>query len=162
MPLDIVLKLVGKEPLAKQLLYSSSHVVGFGLRGKMPHGKKCWIYFPETSCAFYRVSCFSTYSKSNVPSSETKLPTLRVGSTVLETPSEPKSGPYWSLMFEISESSLKPVNMATIFEDTIRQAIDVKMIFPDSEIVSLFHSRVEHGYPVPTVNRCACCDCIDS
>ena len=81
------------------------------------------------------------------------LPTLRVGNAVLDSPSEAKAGPYWSLMFEISESDLKPVDLSTIYEDTIRQAIETKMIPEDAEIVSMFHSRVEYGYPVPTVDR---------
>ena len=68
-------------------------------------------------------------------------------------PSEAAPGPYWSLMFEINESKMRPVNLATIFEDTIKQAIDVKLFGADAEIVSLFHSRISHGYPVPTVDR---------
>ena len=56
-------------------------------------------------------------------------------------------------MFEISESDLKPVDLSTIYEDTIRQAIETKMIPEDADIVSMFHSRVEYGYPVPTVDR---------
>ena len=95
----------------------------------------------------------SRFAKSNVPNAEVELPTQWVGSKRLATPSEPTPGPYWSLMFEINESKLKPVNLATIFEDTIRQAISVKLFDPEAEIVSLFHSRISHGYPVPTVDR---------
>lgn len=33
----------------------------------------------------------------------------------------PKAGPYWSLMFEVSENSVyKPVNVETIVEETIQ------------------------------------------
>ena len=153
MPLDLTLQMVGREDLAKKLLYSSSHIVGLGFRGKIPHGKKCWFYFPEDNCAFYRCSCFSTYSKENTPDPSVLLPTLRVGSKKLASPSEPKPGPYWSLMFEISESPLKPVNLATIIDDTIQGALNVKLINEEVEIVSAFHTRVTHGYPIPTLSR---------
>ena len=36
------------------VLRSSSHIVGLGIRGQCPHGLKCWLYFPEDDCPFYR------------------------------------------------------------------------------------------------------------
>jgi len=153
MPLDYTLQLIGRDDLASKLLHSSSHIIGLGLRGKNPHGRKCWFYYPETNCAFYRCSCFSTYSKNNVPAADALLPTLWVGSKQLPQPSQPEAGPYWSLMFEISESSMKPVRLSTIMEDTIKGAIAVQLFTEETEIVSLFHSRISHGYPVPTIDR---------
>jgi protoporphyrinogen oxidase len=41
MPLDTTLKMVGKEELSKELFYSSSHIIGIGLRGANPHDNKC-------------------------------------------------------------------------------------------------------------------------
>ena len=37
-------------------LYSSSHIIGIGVRGHSPHDTKCWLYFPEDDCPFYRVT----------------------------------------------------------------------------------------------------------
>lgn len=54
LPLDIMLTWLGKEEWAKQLQHSSSHIVGVGIRGECPHGLKCWLYFPEDNCPFYR------------------------------------------------------------------------------------------------------------
>merc|ERR1711908_30806 len=54
-PLDVSLKMLGSasEPtLAKRLTYSSSHIIGIGLRGINPHDTKCWLYFPEDNCPF--------------------------------------------------------------------------------------------------------------
>ena len=67
MSLDYTLKLVGQESLGEGLVYSSTHVVGVGIRGEMPHGTKCWLYFPEDDCPFYRVTVFSNYAKTNCP-----------------------------------------------------------------------------------------------
>ena len=61
MPLDYTLRLINRDDLADRLLYSSTHIVGIGLRGKSPHGRKCWFYYPELTCAFYRCSCFSSF-----------------------------------------------------------------------------------------------------
>jgi protoporphyrinogen oxidase len=67
MSLDTTLTLLGKEELGHGLVYSSTHVVGVGLRGVQPHGTKCWLYFPEDDCPFYRVTVFSNYAKANCP-----------------------------------------------------------------------------------------------
>jgi protoporphyrinogen oxidase len=43
---------------ASQFKHSSSHIVGFGMDGQPPeHLKsKCWMYFPEDDCPFYRAT----------------------------------------------------------------------------------------------------------
>lgn len=38
-----------------------------GIRGHCPHGLKCWLYFPEDNCPFYRTTVFSHYAKKNCP-----------------------------------------------------------------------------------------------
>merc|ERR1712169_170141 len=53
--------------LSKGLFYSSTRVIGVGLRGERPEriGDKCWLYFPEDNCPFYRATIFSNYSPNN-------------------------------------------------------------------------------------------------
>ena len=58
------------------LCCSSSHIVGIGLRGQCPHGLKCWLYFPEDNCPFYRTTVFSHYAPKNCPSPDAKLATV--------------------------------------------------------------------------------------
>jgi protoporphyrinogen oxidase len=53
-PLDVTLRWAGKAEWAAGLEHSSSHVVGIGIRGECPHGLKCWLYYPEDNCPFYR------------------------------------------------------------------------------------------------------------
>ena len=55
-------------PALEDLEYSSTHVIGVGLSGTAPEQfkTKCWMYFPESNCPFYRVTHFSHYAPANV------------------------------------------------------------------------------------------------
>jgi len=55
---------------------SSTHIVGLGIRGECPHGSKCWLYFPEADCPFYRATVFSHYAPANCPLPDARLRTL--------------------------------------------------------------------------------------
>lgn len=81
-----------------------------------PHGTKCWLYFPEDNCPFYRTTVFSNYSAANCPAAATTLPTLCMGdgSAPAAHSAEQAAGPYWSLMFEVTESQYKPVNQEPV------------------------------------------------
>ena len=71
--------------------------------------------------------------------------------------SEAKPGPYWSLMFEISESKLKPVNQKPtslagakwpeIVKETIIGALNTKMVDAKDEIVSVYHRYLSSLLP---------------
>jgi protoporphyrinogen oxidase len=140
MPLDVLAKMLTPsvevaQESAPKLLRSSSHIIGVGLTGEMPEklAKKCWMYFPEDNCPFYRVTVFSNYSPNNVP--------------------DPQSGKYWSLMSETSESEVKHVNRETLVEDTIVGMLNTGLIKSREQIVSTWHYTAEHGYPTPSLER---------
>jgi len=118
---------------AQGLKHSSTNIVGIGLKGKPKAdlASKCWLYFPESDCPFYRTTVFSNYSPNNVPDIEQ----------------------YWSLMTETSESAHKPVDTQTIIEDTIQGLLNTKLISSREEIVSTWSFRAEYGYPTPSVER---------
>ncbi|KAF5580663.1 UDP-galactopyranose mutase [Fusarium pseudoanthophilum] len=139
----------------KPLYYSSTNVVGVGIRGKRPDriGDKCWLYFPEDNAPFYRATIFSNYSPYNQPSDDVMLATKQLANDDKPTSSEPASGPYWSIMLEISESSYKPVNQATLLEESIQGLINTDLLKPEDEIVSTYVRRFDHGYPTPTLER---------
>ncbi|KIN03728.1 hypothetical protein OIDMADRAFT_177831 [Oidiodendron maius Zn] len=141
--------------LSKGLFFSSTHVIGVGIRGDRPEniGDKCWLYFPEDDCPFYRATIFSNYSPYNQPDKSVKLATQSLGDGSKPKSSEPKEGPYWSIMLEVSESSMKPVDQANILRDSIQGLINTKMIEPTDEIVSTYHRRFDHGYPTPSLER---------
>lgn len=119
--------------LASRLKYSTSNIVGIGLKGQpAPELRtKCWMYFPESNCPFYRTTLFSNYSPNNVPDIRTS----------------------WSLMTETSESPHKPVNQATLVEDSIQGCLNTGLIKDRSEVISTWSYRAVHGYPTPSLDR---------
>jgi protoporphyrinogen oxidase len=145
MALDDLLRCLVDRPqlttAASGFVYSSSHIVGIGLKGSPPADlrTKCWIYFPEDRVPFYRATVFSNYSPNNVPT----------------------SSPHWSLMAEVSESPDKPVEVSTVVADVIAGFLACGFIDPAS-VVSTWHRRLEHGYPTPWLGRDAVLAPIDA
>jgi protoporphyrinogen oxidase len=127
------------------LRYSSTHAVGVGLEGPIPESLagKCWMYFPEPELPFYRVTVFSNYSPNNVP----------------------KPGRQWSLMAEVSEARSLCAGLPIAPQDAPRTTHDeivqrtlgglkaAGLIPADAAVASLWHKRVEHGYPTPVLKR---------
>ena len=89
------------------------------------------MYFPERELPFYRVTVFSNYSPHHVP----------------------HPGRQWSLMAEVSESATKPVDPACVVPQTIAGLKAARLFGPEAAIESLWHRRVEHGYPTPSLER---------
>ncbi|KAF2835710.1 FAD/NAD(P)-binding domain-containing protein [Patellaria atrata CBS 101060] len=143
------------QTLTKGLFYSSTHVIGVGIRGERPEriGDKCWLYFPEDNCPFYRATIFSNYSPYNQPEASKKLKTLQLADGSAPKSSSAQSGPYWSIMLEVSESSMKPVDHKNLLKDCIQGLVNTEMLKPTDEIVSTYHRRFDHGYPTPTLER---------
>jgi protoporphyrinogen oxidase len=134
LPLDTLLSMLvdgdALAPLASQFVYSSSHIIGVGLRG-MPRDDmrtKCWIYFPEPEVPFYRATVFSNYSPNNAPQG------------------------HWSLMGEVSESPEQPVDTTTIVGDVVEGFCACGFI-DRADVISTWHRRLDHGYPTPWVGR---------
>jgi protoporphyrinogen oxidase len=158
MAVDALVERMGDQELvklSKGLFYSSTHVIGVGIRGERPEriGDKCWLYFPEDDCPFYRATIFSNYSPYNQPQKDAKLPTLQLANGSRRNSMQPKEGPYWSIMLEVSESSMKPVDNENLLKDCIQGLVNTEMLKPTDEIVSTYHRRFDHGYPTPTLER---------
>ena len=158
MAVDDLVELMGDKKLiqlSKDLFYSSTHVIGVGIRGSRPEriGDKCWLYFPEDDCPFYRATIFSNYSPYNQPQKNVKLPTLQLANGSRRQSMQAKEGPYWSIMLEVSESSMKPVDYDTLLKDCIQGLVNTEMLRPEDEIVSTYHRRFAHGYPTPSLER---------
>jgi protoporphyrinogen oxidase len=138
-PLDVLITLADIEslkPCVEQFRHSSVHVVGIGLKGAPPpHLKsKCWIYFPEDNCPFYRATVFSNYSPNNVP-------------TISD---------FWSLMVEVSESAFKPVDRASLLDSVIQGLLATKLIESPNAVASTWMYCARHAYPIPFLGR----DCL--
>ncbi len=124
----------GVHATARKLRYSSSNIVGVGLRGSPPESlrKKCWMYFPESDCPFYRVTVFSHYSPANVPDSDSQ----------------------WSLMAEVAESEHLPVDSSKLNSSVLAGLRATGLISEEqSAVVSTWAYRAGHGYPTPFLGR---------
>jgi protoporphyrinogen oxidase len=138
-PLDVLISLADIEslkPCIEQFRYSTVHVVGIGLKGAPPpHLKtKCWMYFPEDNCPFYRATVFSNYSPNNVPDITR----------------------FWSLMVEVSESPYKPVDRTGLLDSVIAGLLATRLIESPNDVASVWMHSACHGYPTPFLGR----DCL--
>lgn len=134
-PLDCLTGLAKLERLelaTSRLLHSTTHVIGIGLLGSPPPHLRAmtWMYFPESDSPFYRVTVFSNYSPHNVPAAAT-----------------------WSLMAEVSESRFKPVDGCRVVESVLEGMRATRLVSPESEVASRWHTTLPYGYPIPTVDR---------
>ena len=138
MPLDVlVASLSGDVPdcvrtQAARLRHSGSYIVGVGLEGKCP-SSKCWMYFPESNAPFYRLTYLSNYSPDVVPD-----------------PSR-----YYSILAEVSHSEHKPVDRASIVDETVRGLVATKMITEQEvdDIVDAHLIERDYTYPTPSLER---------
>ncbi|EIW69004.1 hypothetical protein TREMEDRAFT_31510 [Tremella mesenterica DSM 1558] len=149
------LRLQQLKEASKGLIWSNTIILGIGIRGERPEriGDKCWLYFPEDSAPFYRATIFSNYSPYNTPPTSKSLPTIQLANPNLPFDNTPKTGPYWSLMFEVCQSEQKPVNLDTLLKETIKGAIATELLKETDEIVSTYERRFDYGYPTPTLGR---------
>jgi protoporphyrinogen oxidase len=136
MPLDQLLSIgddAGLKTARDRLKYSTVHVFGIGLAGSAPArlASKCWIYFPESTCPFYRLTVFSKYSPRNVPNPER----------------------YWSLIAEVSASPAKPVDGEHLSDQVIDGLLTAGVISSKANVVTCWRYTAEHGYPTPFLNR---------
>lgn len=135
MPLD---KLVASlescpEPVREastRLSHSSGMFVGIGV-ARPAETDKCWLYFPESSSPFYRVTYLSNYSPHIAPDGQHLLLT------------------------ETSHSPHKPEDESTIVQRTIEGLIATKVLREEDRelIVASDLQNVAYTYPVPTVER---------
>lgn len=138
MPLDRLVQCMngevpdGVREHATQLRHSGSLVVGVGIKQPAP-STKCWIYFPEDNCPFYRVTYLSNYSADVVPDVNT----------------------HYSLVAEISTSEFKREESAGIVERTVQGLVNTKTISEGDKdkIVDTHVIERDYTYPIPCLNR---------
>ena len=123
---------------AAALVFSGVHVVGVGLDGPTPEHlrTKCWMYFPEPSSPYYRVTLFSHYSPNNCPEPDTQ----------------------WSLMAEVAESPVKPVDRKRIAEDVVNALVRDGLIPDRGKVCSVATRFLPYAYPTPFLGRDAVVD----
>jgi protoporphyrinogen oxidase len=136
-PVDLLVQSMTNVPAsvraaAQSLLHSGSVIVGVGLQQPSP-STKCWIYFPESDCPFYRVTYLSNYSPEVVP--------------------DPASN--YSLLAEVSFSPHKPVAIESAVEEVIDGLVNTRFLSPDDrrDIVDTHRIVRQYTYPIPSLRR---------
>ena len=91
------------------------------------------MYFPESNAPFYRLTYLSNYSPDVVPD-----------------PSR-----YYSILAEVSHSEHKPVDRASIVDETVRGLVATKMITEQEvdDIVDAHLIERDYTYPTPSLER---------
>jgi protoporphyrinogen oxidase len=133
-PLDKFIEVAGLTQfsgLKNNLRHNGILSVGLGLK-KSAFSDKCWVYFPESNCPFYRITYFSNYSPNNT-----------------------SSGEYSSLICETAYSEFKPYPKDKVIEDTIQGLINAGVLSAEDKkrIVSTYLIDVEYAYPIPNLGR---------
>jgi len=136
MPIDLLVNRIKQAPerirrATRGLHHSSGLIVGVGIRRPCP-SQKCWLYFPETTSPFYRVTYLSNYSPYIVPDEN-----------------------HFLLLTETSYSEHKPENKADIVDRVVQGLLNTKIIEPADldRIVTSYLIDVDYSYPVPTIDR---------
>jgi UDP-galactopyranose mutase len=136
-PVDLLVKGLTTAPAevreaTKHLLHSGSAIVGVGVKQPCP-SKKCWMYFPEPSSPFYRVTYLSNYSPEVVPDATR----------------------YYSLLAEVSRSPYKPVNLETVVDEVLDGMVATKLLSKDDldDVVDTHLIARDYTYPIPSIRR---------
>lgn len=141
-PLDLLMtELIGTEEerlreAAAGLEHNGVFVGGVGTApapgDDIPDGK-CWMYFPEDNCPYYRLTNFHNYSPNHTP--------------------EPGQGR--ALMTETSFSRHKQEDLGSLMDKTIAGLVNTEFIAPDARdsVRSTWEYVADYGYPVPTLGR---------
>ncbi|GLC24321.1 protoporphyrinogen/coproporphyrinogen oxidase [Roseisolibacter agri] len=117
---------------AGRLRHSGSFIVGVGV-DRPADTTKCWMYYPEGDCPFYRVTYLSNYSPEVVPDHTRQH----------------------SLLAEISHSEFKPEDRETIVDQTIEGMLNVRLLDESDvpRIVDTYVIERDYTYPTPSLER---------
>ncbi len=138
MPMDLLVRSIdGEVPdvvreQADLLRHSGSYIVGVGVNQPSP-SKKCWMYFPEKNCPFYRLTYLSNYSPEVVPDATRQ----------------------YSLLAEISRSDYKPVDGSKVIDETLQGMVNTKMLSEQDldDVVDTYVIERDYTYPIPSLER---------
>ncbi len=146
MPLDELIRCLGTRRTvpagvrraAARLEWTSTHVVGVAV--DRPAGTtRTWVYYPEPSVPFHRLTYLSNYSPQLAG---------RAGQTLLLT--------------ETSASRYKPEDPSTIVDRVLGGLRRVGALHRHDHVANVWHHVAIRSYPVPTLERDAALAVIES
>ncbi len=129
--------------VSRRLKCNKLLIVGIGLKRRRKD-QRCWLYFPEEKYPFFRVTNLSNYSPYNVPNGDVQS--------------------YSSLLIEISFPENTSINKKSLIKETIKGLIDTGLLLESdrSLIESTFSLELDYAYPIPTLDRDAALNKINS
>jgi len=136
-PLDHLVTMTAGAPdavrdAARCLRHSGSFIVGVGV-DRPVESTKCWMYFPEGDCPFYRLTYLSNYSPEVVPDHTRQH----------------------SILAEVSRSEFKPEDRDTIVDQTIEGLLNTQ-ILRESDVDLIVDTHLierDYTYPTPSLER---------
>ena len=117
---------------ATALKHSGVRVVGVGYERPLEDDRS-WLYFPEESVPFYRVTNFAKYAAANVPGAETTR--------------------FRSYLTETSYSEFRPLAEEELLRRVPAALDEVGLVDESAPVASVHEIDVPYAYPVPTLDR---------
>ena len=117
---------------AGRLAHSGIYMVGIGYEAPL-RDDRSWLYFPEATAPFYRVTNFAKYAAANVPGGDTSR--------------------YCSFMTETSYTEHRPERREGL-EQRVEAALRAAGLVRGRPTVASAHvEQVPYAYPIPTLGR---------
>jgi protoporphyrinogen oxidase len=137
MPIDQLVQAIDRCPegvrkAADALEHSSVRMVGVGYELALADDRS-WLYFPEPSVPFYRVTNFAKYAAANVPDGDTAR--------------------YRSYLTETSYSDQRPLPGAILTDRVQQGLVEVELVDSGAPVASVHEVDIAYAYPIPTLGR---------
>jgi protoporphyrinogen oxidase len=119
---------------SKKLMFNRLFTVGIGLDRPSPSTKN-WIYFPNPTTPFYRMTYLSNYSPGIVPGGDTSR--------------------YCSLLTETTYSPHRRLPSGDFVKAVLDGLLAEKILEPSDigKVVSTYLIHAGHAYPIPSIDR---------
>jgi protoporphyrinogen oxidase len=143
-PLNKLIGMIGDQhPELKATLpdlkASSTTAVGLGFTGELPaalHGKS-WVFSADPEVSFHRATVLTNFSPD------------------LSNNGSKNGEPRWSIMFETSSSSHRPIaiDQDSLVADHLAELRRWGAVGPEEKPLSVWYKHLEMGYPLPFIGR---------
>jgi protoporphyrinogen oxidase len=117
---------------ARSLEHSGVRMIGVGYERPLADSRS-WLYFPEASVPFYRVTNFAKYAAANVPDADTTR--------------------YRSYLTETSYSDDRPLRDASLADRVMEGLVEVELVDTEAPVTSVHEVDIAYAYPIPTLGR---------
>jgi protoporphyrinogen oxidase len=138
MPIDRLVRSIPASPgdvrqAAESLEHNAVWMVGVGYERPLEDDRWSWLYFPQDSVPFYRVTNFAKYAAANVPGGDTSR--------------------YSSYLTETAHSRHRPLHRDGLEESVEAGLREMGLVGDGAPVASMHAVEIEYAYPIPTLGR---------